>query len=545
MNTSALGVFEHFSTSLYVGDLGMEATEKDLRAAFEKYGKLISYKVCRHPHTKKSLGYGFVSFLDDKDAVQAMKEVNYTRILGENEVTVMQSKSDPSDRRDEKLSVRVENLDKISKKSFHTHFAQYGKILGSRIFRNRKVGQVHFHTKESAATAIAKSNFLEGQQLAVSSCKWERNYADSVEGESVEADSVEAEPAQASGNVGKCKLYVGNLEKDLKVEELSALFSNFGEVRNRKIFKRSNKPRAGWVSFYNEEDATAAIKKFNEENFKGKKYSVSYFRKGGSKTKKDVAKAGTPADKTLGVQSKPILGGRGGSGQKVKKTNVKSRSHKDELKTAESVGDASVVTAGSSSVTAGVGIHVGGPSRKDFVKLKFFTKNLNRKFLFEHFSRYGTVTHLKTEPVYNYGFVRFQTSIMAEKALRAIDENKEVDVYVKMAVSHYVCEAESGGRSKVNLYVKHLGRKVVDDTLYKEFGKFGEIIKAKVVTVNNESKGYGFVCYSNAKDAQKAYECMNGVILHSKKLYVSFYQKKKYRQQFLKSRYLQCTEKRT
>ena len=61
---------------LFCGDLGPELTDESLRKAFEAYPSLVKAKVVRDKHTLRSKGYGFVSFKNVDDFIQAMREVN-------------------------------------------------------------------------------------------------------------------------------------------------------------------------------------------------------------------------------------------------------------------------------------------------------------------------------------------------------------------------------------------------------------------------------------------------------------------------------------
>jgi len=78
-----------------------------------------------------------------------------------------------------------------------------------------------------------------------------------------------------------------------------------------------------------------------------------------------------------------------------------------------------------------------------------------------------------------------------------------------------------------NVYVKNLDDNVNDEKLNQEFSRFGPIISARVMTdEKGNSKGFGFVSFSNAEDASRAINEMNGVIFGTKPLYASLAQRK-------------------
>jgi hypothetical protein len=61
---------------IFCGDLGNEVTEEVLARAFSRYPSFLKSKVVRDKRTNKTKGYGFVSFKDPNDFVQAMREMN-------------------------------------------------------------------------------------------------------------------------------------------------------------------------------------------------------------------------------------------------------------------------------------------------------------------------------------------------------------------------------------------------------------------------------------------------------------------------------------
>ncbi|GIL72024.1 hypothetical protein Vretifemale_2444 [Volvox reticuliferus] len=61
---------------IFVGDLGNEVTDDLLAKSFSKYSSFARAKVVRDQRTKKSKGYGFVSFLDGNDFAKALREMN-------------------------------------------------------------------------------------------------------------------------------------------------------------------------------------------------------------------------------------------------------------------------------------------------------------------------------------------------------------------------------------------------------------------------------------------------------------------------------------
>jgi polyadenylate-binding protein len=81
-----------------------------------------------------------------------------------------------------------------------------------------------------------------------------------------------------------------------------------------------------------------------------------------------------------------------------------------------------------------------------------------------------------------------------------------------------------------NLYVRNLDESVDDDRLRKEFEAFGPIQSAKVAKdAANNTRGYGFVCFSQAEDAVKARDKMNRMQVAGKPLFVNMWESKETR----------------
>lgn len=88
-------------------------------------------------------------------------------------------------------------------------------------------------------------------------------------------------------------IYVGNLAKDAKEEELTELFSEYGKVVSAKILRDmfSQESRGfAFVEMQGQEDAKKAIEALNTHDFKGRKLVVNEARprrdrKGGGRSR--------------------------------------------------------------------------------------------------------------------------------------------------------------------------------------------------------------------------------------------------------------------
>lgn len=68
--------------NIYVGNLSFDATEQDLRKAFEAHGTVSSASVVMDRMTGKSRGFGFVVMDDQTQALAAINGLNGQDLLG-------------------------------------------------------------------------------------------------------------------------------------------------------------------------------------------------------------------------------------------------------------------------------------------------------------------------------------------------------------------------------------------------------------------------------------------------------------------------------
>lgn len=176
--------------------------------------------------------------------------------------------------------------------------------------------------------------------------------------------------------------------------------------------------------------------------------------------------------------------------------------------------------------------------------VKNLSKEVSAHMLFKTFRKYGDIRSSKLMIDFfgnskGFGFVSFYKVDDSMKAKSELDGKELGGKVIKV---NYL---EKGRRQQVkknNIYVKHFPKKDFDHKdLEKLFAKFGEIKSAIVLKdEKGESKGFGFVCFTNPDDAEKALKEMNEKKIFDdieNNLYVSFAMKKGERQeQLLKKR---------
>lgn len=169
--------------------------------------------------------------------------------------------------------------------------------------------------------------------------------------------------------------------------------------------------------------------------------------------------------------------------------------------------------------------------------IKNLDKTVDNKTLYDTFSVFGNILSCKVcfddkAQSKGYGFVHYDSE---EAAVDAIDKlnNKLVNgkkVFVGRFLSRKERECKYGSSYRfTNVYVKNLSDEYnTDEKLEEMFKPYGSITSAVVAKDGDgKSKGFGFVCFENAEEAQAAVEALDQKDMgHGKVLYVGRAQKK-------------------
>lgn len=151
--------------NLIVNYLPHDIDDLSLRALFQEFGEIVMTKVVRDKNTKKSLGYGFVKFGKEYEALHALEKMN-GYILGHKVLKVSVARPPSLEIRNCKLYVT--NLPKeYTEREVISLFKEFGEIIECRVLKDRNtqvnkgVAFVQFNVKAQANSALS----LNGCQL--------------------------------------------------------------------------------------------------------------------------------------------------------------------------------------------------------------------------------------------------------------------------------------------------------------------------------------------------------------------------------------------
>jgi len=251
------------STSLYVGDLGLDITEGNLFELFNTVGPVASIRVCRDTVTRRSLGYAYVNFHSPHDAERALDTLN-NHLLRSRPIRVMWSQRDPSVRKSGVGNIFIKNLDKsVDHKALYDTFSDFGNILSCKVALDEKgvskgYGFVHYETQKMADNAIAKVN----------GCKIGNTDLVAYVGPFIPKKERQQQNAQNFTNV-----YVKDISLEATYTDVDTLFSKYGRITSGVIMKNENGVSRGF-GFFNydtHESAQSAVEHLNGTEFLGKR----------------------------------------------------------------------------------------------------------------------------------------------------------------------------------------------------------------------------------------------------------------------------------
>lgn len=259
------------STSLYVGDLGLDITEGNLFELFNTVGPVASIRVCRDNVTRRSLGYAYVNFHSAHDAERALDTLNNSQLRG-RPIRVMWSQRDPSVRKSGVGNIFIKNLDKsIDHKALYDTFSDFGNILSCKVALDEKgaskgYGFVHYETQKMADDAIQKVNgcVIGSSNLVV-----------------FVGPFISKKERQQQNAANYTNVYVKDLNPNASYAEVDALFSKYGKITSGVIMKNENgiSRGFGFFNFETHEQAKATVEALNNFEFQGKRIYVARAQK--------------------------------------------------------------------------------------------------------------------------------------------------------------------------------------------------------------------------------------------------------------------------
>lgn len=386
---------------------------------------------------------------------------------------------------------------------------------------------------------------------------------------------------QAAMQSTAASLYVGDLQPFVTEKEVYEFFRTVGEVASVRVCRDAVTRRSlcyAYVNFTNYPDGVLAIEQLNNKLLAGKPCRIMWSQRDPS-----VRSSGNcnvfikNLDKCINSKSLSEVFKEFGKILSCKVVCPENATtgfgfvhFENEFSAEEAIKGVNGMFFNDRKVFAG--LHIPRKSREATLNSQravftnVFVKNLPENFEDENlkdlFSKAGEIASCclqrDTENKSRcFGFVDFETHEAAQKAVEVFNntdlQGKQIFVgrAQKKAERQEKLRVEFEQRRQErlqkfqgnNLYIKNLDEEYNDEKLLQEFVQFGTVTSCKVmIDDKNQSRGFGFVCFSTPEEAAKATEEMNGKIIGKKPLYVAIAQRKEQRRAQLQVAYAHAAQ---
>lgn len=129
---------------MFIGGLTSSTTDETLKEFYSKWGELVDCVVMRDPATKRSRGFGFVSYSKQSEVDEAMKHrphvIDGKTVDPKRAVPREQSQRSEANVSSKRLyvsGVREEHTEDM----FKEHFSKYGEVVKCEIIADKNTGK--------------------------------------------------------------------------------------------------------------------------------------------------------------------------------------------------------------------------------------------------------------------------------------------------------------------------------------------------------------------------------------------------------------------
>mmetsp|Transcript_20553 Transcript_20553/g.30327 ORF Transcript_20553/g.30327 Transcript_20553/m.30327 type:complete len:378 (-) Transcript_20553:802-1935(-) len=261
--------------SIFVGNLSYKTSWQNLKDHMRKVGNVDKATIIQGSDGR-SKGCGIVVFQDARDAQRSVRELAESELDGRtifisedrDEQKVHHSTARPD------LSVFVGNLAfETSWQDLKDHMRKAGNVENAKILehpdgRSKGCGLVSYQQPKDAQRAVRQlhDSVLKGRPMTVRENREKTNTGNSNGGK------------RPDPPVGNNQVFVGNLGYATTWKSLKDLFASVGSVNRAEVIVGHDGKQKGFgiVTFFNPNDAEAAINRLNGAELDGRKLLVRY-----------------------------------------------------------------------------------------------------------------------------------------------------------------------------------------------------------------------------------------------------------------------------
>lgn len=390
-------------------------------------------------------------------------------------------------------------------------------------------------------------------------------------------DAAAVPQPHAAKSIHVASIYVGDLDPIMNEPQLVELFKPFGTILNVRVCRDIITQRSlgyGYVNFNNHEDAERAIETLNFKRvgercirlmWQQRDPALRYSGNGNIFVKNLEKEVDSKNLHDIFTKFGSIL-----SCKVMEDEQGKSRGYGFVHFKEEDAAKSAIVKMNGSADHASEDkkmLYVANFIRRNArlatlvanftnVYIKQVLPTVNKEVIEKFFAKFGGITSAAACKDKNgriFAFCNFEKHDDAVKAIEAMHDS-HIDGISAPGEKLYVQRAQPrserliGLRQKYmqcqslgnNLYVRNFDPDFTDESLLELFKEYGEVKSCRIMmSENGASRGFGFVSFANADEANAALREMNGRMLNGKPLIVNIAQRRDQRYTMLRMQFQQ------
>ena len=264
--------------NLFIKGIPKKTTPREVYEYFLKFGDISSCKINEDEQGNHN-GYGYITYYRGEDAQKAIDETKDKKIFDTNNIEIchFQKKNERIINSNDNQKIFIKNLpEKYSVDELTKLCSEYGKVENCNIYSDNiceNFGIIQFSSENEAKEAIEKLNGkeLDGNKIMAMLFQTKSEHKQYLQNSTKRMNERNA----------NCNLYIKNIPLNAKDEDLTKIFSKYGNVisvriEKSKIEKKDEKGKYdlvskgfGYLSFDNPESARKAIEDLNGKYLPG------------------------------------------------------------------------------------------------------------------------------------------------------------------------------------------------------------------------------------------------------------------------------------
>ena len=263
--------------NIFIKGIPKTTTPREVYEYFLQFGDISSCKLSEKDDGSHN-GYGYITYYNIEDAEKAIQESKNKKIFDSNDVEVehFQKRNERIINSNDNKKIYINNLpEKYSEEELTKLCSEYGKVEYCNIFQDnicKNFGIVQFSSENEAKNALSQLNEKEinGKQLLAKLFQNKYEHKQYLQNSTKRINEQNA----------KCNLIIKNIPLTAKEEDLTKVFSKYGNVVSTKIEKTKIEKKDGngyelvskgfgYISFDNPESAKTAMEDLNGKYLPG------------------------------------------------------------------------------------------------------------------------------------------------------------------------------------------------------------------------------------------------------------------------------------